>query len=85
MEEMILISRVALEAVVEQAVTRALSKQEKRMEKVLTVKEACAILNISSRTLNRMTKEGEIRATVLRSRPGYEESEVQRVILNKRR
>jgi excisionase family DNA binding protein len=70
-------------SIVREEVKQALA--EKKSERVLSVKEACEILNISSRTLNRMTKEGEIRATVLRSRPGYEESEVQRVILNKRR
>jgi predicted site-specific integrase-resolvase len=49
------------------------------------VKETCEILKISSRTLNRMTKDGDIRATKLRGRPAYEESEIQRLLLNKKR
>jgi excisionase family DNA binding protein len=57
----------------------------RKPEKLLTVKETCEILKISSRTLNRMTKDGDIRATKLRGRPAYEESEIQRLLLNKKR
>jgi hypothetical protein len=72
------------QAMLEQALEKILPKylQQQKSEKLLTVEETIGILKVSSRTLNRLTKSGDIRSIIVSNRPKYEESEVQRYILN---
>jgi excisionase family DNA binding protein len=71
-----------IRGVIQEELTKAV---EKGKDRLYTVKETCELLKISSRTLNRMTKAGQIRATKLRSRPAYEEHEIQRLLVNHKR